>query len=105
MEQDDYANKHIKVGEPDAGSAASNKLLDEQSAKPSEPPKQDYIHVRARKGQANDSHSLAERVILLHFSSISFACWYNRSFFSNENKYYNFDSHLLFIQEHVAYNT
>jgi hypothetical protein len=24
--------------------------------------KQDYIHVRARRGQATDSHSLAERV-------------------------------------------
>nr|XP_009784041.1 PREDICTED: transcription factor bHLH79 isoform X3 [Nicotiana sylvestris] len=31
----------------------------EQSSKP-EPPK-DYIHVRARRGQATDSHSLAER--------------------------------------------
>lgn len=29
----------------------------------SEPPKQDYVHVRARRGQATDSHSLAERVI------------------------------------------
>lgn len=35
----------------------------EQSVKPNEPPKQDYIHVRARRGQATDSHSLAERVI------------------------------------------
>ncbi|XVE75162.1 hypothetical protein DITRI_Ditri12bG0073300 [Diplodiscus trichospermus] len=33
----------------------------EQKAQPSEPPKQDYIHVRARRGQATDSHSLAER--------------------------------------------
>ncbi|KAL0421241.1 UNVERIFIED_CONTAM: Transcription factor [Sesamum latifolium] len=33
----------------------------EQPAKPAEPPKQDYIHVRARRGQATDSHSLAER--------------------------------------------
>lgn len=33
----------------------------EQTAKPAEPPKQDYIHVRARRGQATDSHSLAER--------------------------------------------
>lgn len=32
----------------------------EQNFKP-EPPKQDYIHVRARRGQATDSHSLAER--------------------------------------------
>lgn len=30
-----------------------------------EPPK-DYIHVRARRGQATDSHSLAERVIPFH---------------------------------------
>ncbi|XP_058008809.1 transcription factor BHLH089 isoform X4 [Hevea brasiliensis] len=35
----------------------------EQNAQPPEPPKQDYIHVRARRGQATDSHSLAERVI------------------------------------------
>ncbi|XP_057509801.1 transcription factor BHLH089-like isoform X2 [Actinidia eriantha] len=33
----------------------------EQNAKPPEPSKQDYIHVRARRGQATDSHSLAER--------------------------------------------
>ncbi|XP_059655956.1 transcription factor BHLH094-like [Cornus florida] len=31
------------------------------SGKPPEPPKLDYIHVRARRGQATDSHSLAER--------------------------------------------
>ncbi|XP_022733972.1 transcription factor BPE-like isoform X2 [Durio zibethinus] len=33
----------------------------EQKAQQPEPPKQDYIHVRARRGQATDSHSLAER--------------------------------------------
>nr|XP_043640256.1 transcription factor BHLH089-like [Erigeron canadensis] len=33
----------------------------ENSGKAAEPPKQDYIHVRARRGQATDSHSLAER--------------------------------------------
>lgn len=32
------------------------------NSKPSEAPKPDYIHVRARRGQATDSHSLAERV-------------------------------------------
>ncbi|KAL2253512.1 UNVERIFIED_CONTAM: Transcription factor BPE, partial [Sesamum indicum] len=32
-----------------------------EQPKPAEPPKQDYIHVRARRGQATDSHSLAER--------------------------------------------
>lgn len=32
-----------------------------KNPKPLEPPKQDYIHVRARRGEATDSHSLAER--------------------------------------------
>lgn len=38
----------------------SGKAAD-QPQKPAEQPKQDYIHVRARRGQAADSHSLAER--------------------------------------------
>lgn len=46
--------------EAEASSGTDNKPT-EQSTKPSEPPKQDYIHVRARRGQATDSHSLAER--------------------------------------------
>ncbi|XP_061976746.1 transcription factor BHLH089 isoform X2 [Populus nigra] len=33
----------------------------EHKTQPPEPSKQDYIHVRARRGQATDSHSLAER--------------------------------------------
>ncbi|CAH9095314.1 unnamed protein product [Cuscuta europaea] len=41
------------------GEGTSGKPL-EQPAKPPEAPK-DYIHVRARRGQATDSHSLAER--------------------------------------------
>ena len=36
-----------------------------QASQPSIGPKQDYIHVRARRGQATDSHSLAERVSFL----------------------------------------
>ncbi|WOL01400.1 transcription factor bHLH62 [Canna indica] len=40
---------------------AGEKQGKENNAKPPEPPK-DYIHVRARRGQATDSHSLAERV-------------------------------------------
>lgn len=42
------------------GDGNSHKVA-EQPAKLVEPPKQDYIHVRARRGQATDSHSLAER--------------------------------------------
>ncbi|XP_027332721.1 transcription factor BHLH094-like [Abrus precatorius] len=64
------SNKHIKLADQnaafklqaDATSVAGNKSP-QPTAKPSEqsPPKQDYIHVRARRGQATDSHSLAER--------------------------------------------
>ncbi|KAL9328138.1 hypothetical protein ACSQ67_003141 [Phaseolus vulgaris] len=44
------------------GESSSGKLAEQGGKPPSEPPsKQDYIHVRARRGQATDSHSLAER--------------------------------------------
>ncbi|KAL8150193.1 hypothetical protein V2J09_020001 [Rumex salicifolius] len=42
------------------GEGNSGKGMDQGSKSQSEPPK-DYIHVRARRGQATDSHSLAER--------------------------------------------
>ena len=69
MKQKDSNAKRIKTSDSqdengsskaagEASSAGGNKSAD----KPSEPPK-DYIHVRARRGQATDSHSLAERVI------------------------------------------
>lgn len=37
----------------------------DNNTKPPEAPK-DYIHVRARRGQATDSHSLAERVRIIY---------------------------------------
>ncbi|XP_003626938.3 transcription factor bHLH62 isoform X2 [Medicago truncatula] len=49
--------EEIKEGTPNAGEEKQNK----SDSKPPEPQK-DYIHVRARRGQATDSHSLAERV-------------------------------------------
>nr|ACN21643.1 putative basic helix-loop-helix protein BHLH6 [Lotus japonicus] len=81
--KNDSGNKRIRLGgggstvenggggglkAAEASSVAGSNNSDEQSTKPSEsePPKQDYIHVRARRGQATDSHSIAERVI--HFS-------------------------------------
>ncbi|PIN09810.1 hypothetical protein CDL12_17606 [Handroanthus impetiginosus] len=39
----------------------TNQKQSKDNSKPPEPPK-DYIHVRARRGQATDAHSLAERV-------------------------------------------
>lgn len=67
--QSDSESKRLKsTGSGDenqiqkAGDEANNgKGTEEKSKTASEPPK-DYIHVRARRGQATDSHSLAERV-------------------------------------------
>ncbi|XP_039800432.1 transcription factor BHLH094-like isoform X2 [Panicum virgatum] len=55
------SNDKIRT-EADTNSGNASKSADKKPA-PQEPPKQDYIHVRARRGQATDSHSLAERVI------------------------------------------
>ncbi|KAL8120949.1 hypothetical protein AgCh_017937 [Apium graveolens] len=53
-ENDEYKSKKSKADE-------GNQKQSKDNSKPPEPPK-DYIHVRARRGQATDSHSLAERV-------------------------------------------
>lgn len=56
------------------GNGNGNQKQTKETAKLPEPPK-DYIHVRARRGQATDSHSLAERVCQFHsirFNSIPF---------------------------------
>ncbi|KAG6417220.1 hypothetical protein SASPL_119373 [Salvia splendens] len=54
---DDGSSKRSKQSENCENEEECNK----SEQKPPEPPK-DYIHVRARRGQATDSHSLAERV-------------------------------------------
>ncbi|KAL6636738.1 hypothetical protein ACP70R_024310 [Stipagrostis hirtigluma subsp. patula] len=46
--------------EAETDSRSAGKAVSQNPPAP-EPPKQDYIHVRARRGQATDSHSLAER--------------------------------------------
>lgn len=65
---DNCDGKRIKMGgsgddnlDSKAEAEANSSNPAEQNTKPPEPPKQDYIHVRARRGQATDSHSLAER--------------------------------------------
>ena len=37
-----------------------------ESSQSEEAPKENYIHMRARRGQATNSHSLAERVMTLY---------------------------------------
>lgn len=54
-------NGGVKKEEETNIATEEDKKQDNSSQKPPEPPK-DYIHVRARRGQATDSHSLAERV-------------------------------------------
>ncbi|XWS47177.1 hypothetical protein CRYUN_Cryun14cG0131000 [Craigia yunnanensis] len=55
------AEEDAKGSNGNAGDEKQNKTNNNNNTKPPEPPK-DYIHVRARRGQATDSHSLAERV-------------------------------------------
>lgn len=57
QEKDDDANS-----EPKRPIAASRKSNGKQSDDNADAPKADYIHIRARSGQATNSHSLAERV-------------------------------------------
>lgn len=57
-EGDGNENGKVKVEED---SKAVEEKQNKSNSKLPEPPK-DYIHVRARRGQATDSHSLAERV-------------------------------------------
>ncbi|XWS09262.1 hypothetical protein CRYUN_Cryun40dG0070700 [Craigia yunnanensis] len=62
--QDEAAGSAKEKTEQNGNAKAANdgnQKQNKENAKPPEPPK-DYIHVRARRGQATDSHSLAERV-------------------------------------------
>lgn len=62
-DSEECKDKRIKGDAEGAESAVSEKSCGETSADTSkENSKPDYIHVRARRGQATDSHSLAERV-------------------------------------------
>ena len=40
----------------------SKEKMNKESSQSDEAPKENYIHMRARRGQATNSHSLAERV-------------------------------------------
>ncbi|KAI9071221.1 hypothetical protein K1719_040314 [Acacia pycnantha] len=63
-EGEGHENGQVKGEEEPKGgnnNGGDEKQSKSNNSKPPEPPK-DYIHVRARRGQATDSHSLAERV-------------------------------------------
>ncbi|EOY00256.1 Big petal p-like protein [Theobroma cacao] len=48
--------------------APSSGKLVEQKLQPPKPPKQDYIRVRARKGQAINNHNLVKKLLAKHLS-------------------------------------
>jgi hypothetical protein len=52
-----------KQERPKAGTKKKAEAASTAAAAAAAGQKTDYIHVRARRGQATDSHSLAERVI------------------------------------------
>lgn len=54
--ENDVKEKKVKVCSQEESTKTSSK------SNVGEAKKQDFIHVRARRGQATDSHSLAERV-------------------------------------------
>lgn len=60
-DKDDLKDKLEESNSAETAESCPKQTVD--NVKPSSVPvKQDYIHVRARRGQATDSHSLAERV-------------------------------------------
>ncbi|KAH9608845.1 hypothetical protein KSS87_004223 [Heliosperma pusillum] len=63
-EQNSSQNKQqdISGNNDDKKDKQTSACTSKDNSKASESQKQDYIHVRARRGQATDSHSLAERV-------------------------------------------
>ncbi|KAL6900902.1 hypothetical protein ACP4OV_005578 [Aristida adscensionis] len=60
-EESPVKSKSEQAGSHSSVEDGGQKPAKGKNAKPVEPPK-DYVHVRARRGQATDSHSLAERV-------------------------------------------
>ncbi|XP_022991703.1 transcription factor bHLH62-like [Cucurbita maxima] len=59
--ENEKGNMKTEEDSPKIDEKTAEEKQTKENSKPPEPPK-DYIHVRARRGQATDSHSLAERV-------------------------------------------
>ncbi|KAG2377115.1 hypothetical protein LR48_Vigan06g136500 [Vigna angularis] len=59
--QDNSDNQQMVGHQPIPATKSSGKNA-KLGSQASDPPKEEYIHVRARRGQATNSHSLAERV-------------------------------------------
>ena len=98
------SNDKIRT-EAETNSGNASKSIDKKPA-PQEPPKQDYIHVRARRGQATDSHSLAERVrsyysdylftLYLWMFSLTGLIFSHRTMIVATKYYRDWNAHMLF---------
>ncbi|XP_010548597.1 PREDICTED: transcription factor bHLH74-like [Tarenaya hassleriana] len=65
MEEDQSQKKmesERNMFEDSGGKTPTKEMMNEENSQSGEAPKENYIHVRARRGQATNSHSLAERV-------------------------------------------
>ncbi|KAK6116399.1 hypothetical protein DH2020_049861 [Rehmannia glutinosa] len=62
-EQKTVHNENNEAPQPPVEAAKdANEIRQKGDQHPSDPPKEEYLHVRARRGQATNSHSLAERI-------------------------------------------
>lgn len=61
-EMDDDNMELEKKAEHNSSTAATSRPGGKQVKDSNESSKEDFIHIRARRGQATNSHSLAERV-------------------------------------------
>jgi hypothetical protein len=76
----DSANESVHSkdkGEESSPATTTGKSKGKGAIETSESQKEEYIHVRARRGQATNSHSLAERVWNCSLSDISVLCRLN----------------------------
>lgn len=76
--QKEHNGKKRRTEQLESSDSRGKQTKDDSDSK--EPAKENYIHVRARRGQATNSHSLAERVKHIHYCSskckIYLKSWY-----------------------------
>lgn len=73
----DSANESVHSkdkGEESSPATTTGKSKGKGTKETSDSQKEEYIHVRARRGQATNSHSLAERVWRCSLSDITVLC-------------------------------
>ena len=70
LDGDQYTKVEQCSTSVNSGESTPKSTKENATKPPDVAPKQDFIHVRARRGQATDSHSLAERVKVQYSKTI-----------------------------------